>query len=98
MKRIVGKTHSRIRVPASPPCFYRIRTSGGFNKRLARIVKTGRNPMKKLLTAIALTAFLSGTAFANSCPTHIKKIDEALATSTASEEVKAQAKALRDDF
>jgi hypothetical protein len=53
--------------------------------------------MKKLLTALALTAFLSGTAFANSCPTHVKKIDEALATSTASEEVKAQAKALRDE-
>jgi hypothetical protein len=53
--------------------------------------------MKKLLTALALSAFLSGTAFANSCPTHVKKIDEALATSTASEEVKAQAKALRDE-
>ena len=27
--------------------------------------------MKKLLTAIALTAFLSGTAFASSCPMHV---------------------------
>ena len=53
--------------------------------------------MKKLLTAIALTAFLSGTAFANSCPTHVAKIDAALATSTASDEVKAQAQALRDE-
>ena len=53
--------------------------------------------MKKLLTALALTALLSGTAFASSCPMHVKKIDEALATSTASEEVKAQAKALRDE-
>jgi hypothetical protein len=53
--------------------------------------------MKKLLTAIALTAFLSGTAFANSCPMHVKKIDEALATSTASDDVKAQAQALRDE-
>ena len=53
--------------------------------------------MKKLLTAIALTAFLSGTAFAASCPMHVKKVDDALATSTASEEVKAQAKALRDE-
>ena len=53
--------------------------------------------MKKLLIAIALTAFLSGTAFASSCPMHVKKIDDALATSTASEEVKAQAKALRDE-
>jgi len=53
--------------------------------------------MKKLLTAIALTAFLSGTAFANSCPMHVKKIDDALASSTASDEVKAQAQALRDE-
>jgi len=53
--------------------------------------------MKKLLTAFALTAFLSGTAFANSCPMHVKKIDDALASSTASEEVKAQAQALRDE-
>ena len=53
--------------------------------------------MKKLLTALALTAFLGGTAFASSCPMHVKKIDEALATSTVTEEVKAQAKALRDE-
>ena len=53
--------------------------------------------MKNLLTAIALTVLLSGTAFANSCPTHVKKIDEALATSTASDDVKAQAQALRDE-
>ena len=42
--------------------------------------------MKKLLTALALTAVMSGTAFANSCPTHVKKIDAALTTSTASED------------
>jgi hypothetical protein len=53
--------------------------------------------MKKLLTAVALSLLLTGTAFANSCPTHVKKIDEALATSTASDEVKAQAQALRDE-
>jgi hypothetical protein len=53
--------------------------------------------MKKLLTALALTALLSGTAFANSCPLHVKKIDAALASSTASEDVKAQAQALRDE-
>jgi len=53
--------------------------------------------MKKLLTALALTVLMTGTAFANSCPTHVKKIDEALATSTASDEVKAQAQALRDE-
>jgi hypothetical protein len=53
--------------------------------------------MKKLLTAVVLSLLLTGTAFANSCPTHVKKIDEALATSTASDEVKAQAQALRDE-
>ena len=53
--------------------------------------------MKKLLTALALTTLLSGTAFANSCPTHVQKIDEALAASTESDEVKAQAQALRDE-
>jgi hypothetical protein len=52
--------------------------------------------MKKLLTALALTAFMSGSAFANSCPTHVKKIDDALANSSASAEVQAQAKDLRD--
>ena len=52
--------------------------------------------MKKLLTALAMTALLSGTAFASSCPTHVKKIDEALTTATVSDDVKAQAKALRD--
>ena len=53
--------------------------------------------MKKLLTALALTVLVSGTAFASSCPMHVKKIDAALTTSTASEDVKAQAKALRDE-
>jgi hypothetical protein len=53
--------------------------------------------MKKLITAIALTVLMTGAAFANSCPTHVKAIDAALATSTASEEVKAQVKALRDE-
>ena len=53
--------------------------------------------MKKLITAIVMTAFMSGTAFANACPMHVKKIDDALASSTASEDVKTQAKALRDE-
>ena len=53
--------------------------------------------MKKLLTAIALSALLSGTAFANACPTHVKKIDEALASSSATAEAKAQAQTLRDE-
>jgi|RhiMetdeSRZDD1v2_1073273.scaffolds.fasta_scaffold1268231_2 outer membrane lipoprotein-sorting protein len=54
--------------------------------------------MKKLLAALALTAFMSGAAFANSCPTHVAKIDAALAANPAvSAEVQAQAKALRDE-
>ena len=53
--------------------------------------------MKKLLTALALTVLMTGTAFAASCPMHVQKIDEALASSTASEAVKAEAKALRDE-
>jgi hypothetical protein len=53
--------------------------------------------MKKLLTALAITALMTGTAFAASCPMHVKKIDDALATSTASDEVKTQAQALRDE-
>jgi hypothetical protein len=35
--------------------------------------------MKKLVTALAFTLLMSGVAFANSCPTHMKAIDEALA-------------------
>jgi len=53
--------------------------------------------MKKLLTALAITALMTGTAFANACPMHVKKIDDALASSTASDEVKTQAQALRDE-
>jgi len=35
--------------------------------------------MKRLMAALALTLFMTGSAFANSCPTHMKAIDEALA-------------------
>ena len=35
--------------------------------------------MKKLVAAAALTLLMTGTAFANSCPLHMKAIDEALA-------------------
>ena len=54
--------------------------------------------MKKLITAVALSVLMSGAAFANSCPTHVKKIDEVLAAPPAgiSAETLAQAKALRD--
>ena len=53
--------------------------------------------MKKLLTALALTLLMTGSAFANSCPMHVKKIDAALTTATVGDDVKAQAKALRDE-
>lgn len=53
--------------------------------------------MKKLITAAILTAFMSGAAFAGSCPMHVKAVDDALATSTAADDVKAQAKTLRDE-
>lgn len=54
--------------------------------------------MKKLITALAMTVFMTGAAFANSCPTHVKKIDDVLAAPPAgiSAETLAQAKALRD--
>lgn len=35
--------------------------------------------MRKLLAALALSFAMTGTAFAHSCPTHMKAIDEALA-------------------
>ena len=40
---------------------------------------------------------MTGSAFANSCPMHVKKIDAALTTATVGDDVKAQAKALRDE-
>ncbi|HET6158661.1 MAG TPA: hypothetical protein VFE34_09980 [Dongiaceae bacterium] len=55
--------------------------------------------MKKLITAVALTLLMTGSAFANSCPTHVKKIDAVLAAppATISAENVAKAKALRDE-
>jgi hypothetical protein len=35
--------------------------------------------MKKLIAAFAFSMLMAGTAFAHSCPTHMKAIDEALA-------------------
>ncbi|WP_284735741.1 hypothetical protein [Dongia deserti] len=54
--------------------------------------------MKRLVTAIALTIFMSGAAFASSCPLHVKKIDDVLAAppGEVSTEVLARAKELRD--
>ena len=55
--------------------------------------------MKKLLAALALTALMTGPAFANECPTHVAKIDAVLTAPPAniSAEDLAKAKALRDE-
>ena len=55
--------------------------------------------MKKLMAAVAVTLLMTGTAFANSCPTHIQAVDAALTANPngASAEDLAQAKALRDE-
>jgi len=57
--------------------------------------------MKKLIAApvfaLALTVAFGGAAFANSCPMHVKAIDEALAAAPQiSAEDLAKAKQLRD--
>ena len=54
--------------------------------------------MNKLLAAVVLSLAMTGTALANSCPTHVKAIDAALAANpnSASAEDLAKAKELRD--
>jgi hypothetical protein len=54
--------------------------------------------MKKLLTALAVTLLMTGSAFATECPKHVQAIDAALTAnpSGASPEALAQAKELRD--
>ena len=47
--------------------------------------------------AATLVAVLSGPAFAGECPTHVQKIDEALASARLSEEQKAEVQRLRDE-
>jgi outer membrane lipoprotein-sorting protein len=47
--------------------------------------------------AATLVAVLSGPAFAGECPTHVQKIDEALASASLSEEQKAEVQRLRDE-
>ena len=48
------------------------------------------------LAAVALTA-LSAPALARECPTHVKKIDAALATASLGQEQKAEVQRLRDE-
>ena len=48
------------------------------------------------LAAVALTA-LSAPALARECPTHVKKIDAALATASLGQEQKAEVMRLRDE-
>jgi hypothetical protein len=53
--------------------------------------------IKRLLTAMALSAFLATPAFAGSCPIMVKEIDQALASSpSVSAEKIAEARGLRD--
>jgi hypothetical protein len=54
--------------------------------------------MNKLIAALVLSLALTGTAFANACPSHVKAIDAALAANpnSASPEDLAKAKELRD--
>ncbi len=49
-----------------------------------------------LLAAVALTA-LSAPALARECPTHVRKIDAALATASLGQEQKAEVQRLRDE-
>lgn len=54
--------------------------------------------MKKLIAAVALTLLMSGSAFANSCPKHVKAIDEALAKNPSlTAEQLAEVKEYRDE-
>ncbi len=51
--------------------------------------------MKKFLMAATITAVLTGSAFAGSCPTLMKKVDGALSTTTISAEDKSKVMELR---
>jgi len=54
--------------------------------------------MKKLIAAAILTLLMSGPAFAHSCPTHMKAIDEALAKNpTLTAEQLAEVKEYREE-
>jgi len=51
--------------------------------------------MNKFLIAATVIAALTGSAFAGSCPTLMKKVDDALPTTTISAEDKAKVMELR---
>lgn len=51
--------------------------------------------MKSIAIAVVVLALGSGTAFASSCPMHMKKIDEAMTSSKVSAAQMAEAKKLR---
>ena len=54
--------------------------------------------MKRILTAVVLSLFVSGPAFAGTCPLMVKDIDAALAAMPdLSTEQTAQVKSLRDE-
>jgi hypothetical protein len=52
--------------------------------------------MKKLIIAAFAASMLAAPAFANQCPTLIKKIDDAMAAATVDDATKAKIKELRD--
>ena len=52
--------------------------------------------MKKIIIAAALVAALATPAFANKCPTMMKKIDAAMATTQVDEATKTKVMALYD--
>ena len=56
-----------------------------------------KTSLKSIVLAAVATMALAGAAVASSCPTHVKAIDAAMSTSSASAEQKAQAKSLRDE-
>jgi hypothetical protein len=51
--------------------------------------------MKSIAIAVVAVALGSGTAFAGSCPTHMKKFDDAMSSSKASAAQMTEAKKLR---
>ncbi|MGH6891531.1 MAG: hypothetical protein ACREEP_04670, partial [Dongiaceae bacterium] len=89
LPRLEGGERSRTRVPCSPLVIGKSAAAmvayaaadGTIPSAFLLIAdhQSGRPPMKKLLAALALSMFMSGAAFANSCPTHMKAIDAALA-------------------
>ena len=52
--------------------------------------------MKKLVIVGAVVAMFSTSAFANQCPTMIKKIDDAMTTTQVDDATKAKVTELRD--